>query len=496
MCRTNRRPIRAFKILSLAVLLACVAAAAPRALAGPASDTRNSSGIFIVPEPQPTPSHDYVFNPMVAIPFPPSVPESPPPPDEGAQSDATPPDAVAPADGIVAEATTLSAESPDTESSVPRVESVADVEVPANLINIVLLGTDRRPDWGDWRTDTIIVVSVNPVAQSVGMLSIPRDLWIEIPGFGVGRINTVDFIGEWKDAEGGGPGLLKRTIEHNIGIPIDRFARVDLEGFVKIVDALGGVTVAVNCPVHDAFIDEPLTGEQELGLIELDAGVHHLDGLTALRYARSRRNAVDFDRAERQQDLLRSLAEQNLNWDLLPKLPQLWNALHDAVETDLTLPELIHLASIGMQVQQDRIKSRVIDWNTTQNWVTASGGQVLLPNPETLPQAVQEFLYPPRTDSRLESEAAQVVIYNSSGVQGLGELAAKELARAGLNVTVEDNGGRMPQSLVVINQDKPVTRSVIQRTLDLGPRFVVRSPERRGNADILVILGADWDPCR
>lgn len=492
MYGTDRRPIGAFKILSFAVLLACVAAIAPRVLAGPASDTRKSNSIFIVPEPRPAPSHDYVFSPMLAIPFPPSVPEnSPPPPDEVTQADAP-----TQSGDIVAEATALFAETRDNNSTLPRAESARGVEVPANLINIVLLGTDRRPDWGDWRTDTIIVVSVNPVAQSVGMLSIPRDLWIEIPEFGVGRINTVDFIGEWKDAQGGGPGLLKRTIEHNIGIPIDRYARVDLEGFIKIVDALGGVTVAVSCPVHDAFIDQQLTGEDELGVIELDAGVHHLDGLTALRYARSRRSTADFDRAERQQDLLRSLAEQNLNWELLPKLPELWGALNESVETDLTLPELIHLASIGVKVQQNRIKSRVIDWSTTQNWVTASGGQVLLPNPETLPEAVQEFLFPPKSDSRLESEAARVVIHNSSGVAGLGELAARELARVGVDVSVEDRGGRMPQSLLIINQDKPVTRSVIQRTLDLGPRFVVRSPERRGDADIIVILGGDWDPCR
>jgi LCP family protein required for cell wall assembly len=419
MYRADRRPFGAFKILSVAVLLICSIALAPRVLADPASDTQHRSLVFTIPTLHPAPTHDYVFQPMLTIPFPPGVPADNAPPDEAAKKP----------DSLMSEATALVAASGDgQEKPTPtNAGGAPELDIPANLINIMLLGTDRRPDWGDWRTDTIIVVSINPVAQSVGMLSIPRDLWIEIPDFGVGRINTVDFIGEWKDAEGGGPGLLKRTIEHNIGIPINRYARVDLEGFIEIVDALGGVTVGVTCPINDAFIDEQLTGEEDLGVVDLSAGVHHLDGLTALRYARSRRNTVDFDRAERQQEVLRGLAEQHLNWDLLPKLPKLWRTLNDAVETDLTLPELIHLASIGLQVQDNHIKSRIIDWRTTDNWVTASGGQVLLPNPETLPQAVQEFLNPPQTDSRLEIEAARIELHNSSGVEGLGELAERQL---------------------------------------------------------------------
>lgn len=376
-----------------------------------------------------------------------------------------------------------------------EVDGVPLVEVPDGVINVVLLGTDKRPQWGDWRTDTIIVVSINPQAESVGMLSIPRDLWVRMPGFGVGRINTVDFIGEWKGAEGGGPGLLKRTIEVNLGLPIHRYARIDLEGFVQVIDALGGVTIDIECPVRDAFLDEPLTGEEGLAMIDLDVGVHHLDGLTALRYARSRRHGTDFDRARRQQKLLRSLAEQHLNWQLIMKLPYLWQSLKDAVETDLTLAEIVQLAMIGVQVQQDHIKSRFIDWRTTENWVTAGGAQVLLPNRETLPQAVAEFLNPPEEDRYLKAEHARIEVQNGTTTEGLAEIAARRLMRAGLRVVGTTQTGRLQRSTIIVYSPKPRTLKALQDTLNLDPEAVVHSPEPDPDVDLRVILGSDWQPC-
>jgi len=358
------------------------------------------------------------------------------------------------------------------------------------------LGTDRRPEWGDWRTDTIIVVSINPEARYVSMLSIPRDLWVRIPGYGVGRINTVDFIGEWKKAEGGGPGLLKRTIEENLGLPIHRYARIDLEGFIRIIDALGGVTIDVDCPIHDVFLDSPLTGEEDPAELNLEVGVHHMDGLTALRYVRSRRRGLDFDRSRRQQKLLRSLAEQYLNVSLLPKLPRLWEALQDAVETDLTLPELIQLAYIGLQIRQNHIKSRFIDWRVTDNFVTPAGAQVLLPNREKLAEAVAEFLNPPQEDTHLLAEEARIEILNATSKSGLGEVAAKRLERQGLKVTRVDISQTASETKVVVYAEKPHTLQSVLTLLKLDTARVVYSPEPADGVDIRVVLGTDWDSCR
>ncbi|MFQ5593370.1 MAG: LCP family protein [Anaerolineae bacterium] len=448
--------------------------------AGPAT-----RGVFIIPTPRPTPTANYTFRPLVSIPF------APIPPGLGAAPTVS---EVNPSASAVAVGASASArqvlDRPAEDPTTPFL-----TEIPAGVMNILLLGTDRRPEWGDWRTDTIIVVSINPQAQSVGMLSIPRDLWIQIPGFGVGRINAVDFIGEWKDAEGGGPGLLKRTIETNLDLPIQRYARINLEGFIEVIDALGGVTIDVDCPVHDAFLDGPLTGEEGLSPLDLDVGIHRLDGLTALRYARSRHGGTDFDRAQRQQKLLRSLAEQNLNWDLVWKLPSLWETLGDAVQTDLTLPEMIQLASVGLQIKQNRIKSRFIDWGTTDNWITAGGAYVLLPNHETLPQAVAEFLNPPEEDGRLEAEHARIAVQNGSPTDGLAEIAAKSLTRQGFEVVRTGHANRVSRSTVVVYNDKPRTLRALQHFLRLDPDAVVRSPEPNDRIDIQVLLGSDWQPC-
>lgn len=454
----------------------------PAALAEQPIDVPAAGGVFTSPTPQPTPTANHPFQPLGSIPFPPAAPDVKALREALARSNVN--------ETGVSRPAREKPQTSDDESTLPSLS-----ELSSDIINIVLLGADKRPEWGAWRTDTIIVVSINREAESVGMLSIPRDLWIQIPDVGVGRINTVDFIGEYQDVEGGGPALLKRTIEANLGLPVHRYARIDLEGFVQTVDALGGVTMDVECPVHDAFLDESLTGEEGFTKLELDVGVHHLDGLTALRYARSRRAGADFDRHQRQQELLRSLAEQNLNWQLIPKAPRLWETLSAAVETDLTLAEMIYLASVGMEIQQDRIKSRFIDWDTTENFVTAGGAMVLLPNDETLPQAVEEFLNPPKEDKRLELEHAQIEIFNGTTTEDLAEIAAKRLERRGLEVVDTGPISRFRRSIVIVNRTMPRTLEVLQNALRLDPDAVIESPEPDPNIDLQVVLGSDWEPC-
>ena len=124
-----------------------------------------------------------------------------------------------------------------------------------------MLGIDRRSgkSWGHL-TDTIIIVTVDPINKTAGMLSIPRDLQLTLPGNGEDRINTANVYGETRKYPGGGPALLKRTIEYNFGIPIDYYVMVDFQGFVKIIDALGGIDVNVTTELHDTKYPDPKTG--------------------------------------------------------------------------------------------------------------------------------------------------------------------------------------------------------------------------------------------
>ena len=205
---------------------------------------------------------------------------------------------------------------------------LAYVPPPAPLpsderINVLLLGIDRRggKGWG-YRTDTIIIVTVDPVQKTAGMLSIPRDLQVSIPGNGDDRINTANVWGYNNDYPGGGPALLKRTIETNFGIPIDYYIMADFQAFVEIIDTLGGIDVSVPTTLHDTKYPDPKPGDlYAFKTVHFDPGWQHMNGTRALEYARSRMSTSDFDRAKRQQLILVAIRDRALSLNLLPRLP-------------------------------------------------------------------------------------------------------------------------------------------------------------------------------
>jgi len=256
-------------------------------------------------------------------------------------------------------------------------------------INVLLLGVDRR-DAGDVpRADTIIVVTIDPLTKDVGMLSIPRDLLVIIPGYGQEKINAAYPLGMSSSLTG--PGLLRATIEYNFGIPIHYYAEVDFEGFVRIVDTLGGVVVDVPAPIKD---DEYPGEDYNYTRIYFAPGLQHMDGRTALRYVRTRHDDNDFSRGYRQQQVLRALREQGLRLDLLRKAPQLVDALADTVRTDLSPQQVLALAKLGSEIPRERIRSFTLLEATTSYW---EPGQpfYLIPNWPAI-QAILDEMFPPR----------------------------------------------------------------------------------------------------
>ena len=185
-----------------------------------------------------------------------------------------------------------------------------------------LLGVDTERTSSVWRTDTIILAFIEQEAERVGMLSIPRDLWVFIPDHGYGRINTVDALGEQAQGSGGGLALLDKTSRHNLGVPVDHYVRIDFNGFVRIIDAVGGVTVDVEKPVADIFPDP--SSPTGVFTMDLPVGSQHLDGRTTLAYCRSRSATNDFDRSRRQQKVLIALWKQAFTLETLAEAPYLW----------------------------------------------------------------------------------------------------------------------------------------------------------------------------
>ncbi len=257
--------------------------------------------------------------------------------------------------------------------------------------NVLILGIDRRPEEGNVvRSDTIMLATVYPRGPRVALLSIPRDLYLEIPGYGPGRINTAHFWGE-NEAEGNGPTLAMQTVAQNLGVPVHHYVRVDFDGFRAIVDAVGGVDIVV----EEAIVDnEYPTADYGTIRIEIPAGPQRMDGETALRYARSRHGSSDFDRAKRQQQVLIALAQRMLEPGAWLKLPLVYRAVLDNTETDMTGQDLLLLAPTLYRTGPDGIEHRVIDREMIQPWTTPTGGAVLLPEWELISPLIQELFAP------------------------------------------------------------------------------------------------------
>jgi LCP family protein required for cell wall assembly len=361
------------------------------------------------------------------------------------------------------------------------------LQIPDGYINIVLLGSDKRPNSGAWRTDSMIIVSVDPEANLVRLLSIPRDLWVYIPGHGYNRVNTADLWGEL-DRKGGGPERVKRTIHHNLGIPIHYYVRVDFAGFIKIIDAVGGIDVDVECPLPD---------------IKLSAGMHHMSGQDALRYARSRKSTNDFDRGRRQRKVLMALWDQSLTLDIIPRLPELWQAMANTFQTDMMLDQVINMAYLGAQLKPQRILSKAIGPAQVQSWVTPEGAAVLLPRQEELRTMLQNFYAPLDTSSLDSSSKMRVRVLNGSQRKQAEDLAASALSWEGYKVVSRGAADRTDYGQTVVQAYSGdlaaamrIARTVGAPTTAVQDMAGAAQPDPGEPVDVVVILGANYNPCR
>lgn len=274
----------------------------------------------------------------------------------------------------------------------------SDLPVPdwgrKERVNILLLGVDQRPqEVGPCRTDTMILVTVDPATNTAGMLSIPRDLYVEIPGYGLNRINAAHFIGDRDDYPGGGPALAKKTVQYNLGVPIHYYIRINFQGFRDIIDALGGITVEVEREIWDDKYPDENYGYMT---IYIPAGVQQMDGEMALRYARTRHNGSDFVRLRRQQKVLLAIREKALSLDLIPRLPDLLRTMGYTVDTDLDPQEVLALAQIARQIEKGDIKSAVIDETMAVSVILPdTGANVLYPLRDKIAGVVEEIFSSP-----------------------------------------------------------------------------------------------------
>jgi LCP family protein required for cell wall assembly len=324
------------------------------------------------------------------------------------------------------------------------------------------------------------------------MLSIPRDLWVDIPGHGQGRINTADFLG----AQDGRPDgtLLKETVALNLGLPVDRFVRVNFQAFVQVVDALGGLEVVVDCPLEDYFLDDGVAGP---GPVAVETGAQHLDGATALRYARSRHSTSDFDRSRRQQRVLRAMVERAREQGLLTSAPAILASLREHVQTDLGLPELLALGLAATKLADARVRTGQLDQHELMDWTTAEGAQVLLAEPAAV-AAKLDAIVNDRGPEAAGNAAPALALVDGTGRPGWDRVAGMRLAEAGLPAESVRAAAPGPGSAVYYRFDAEAAARDAAQALGLGEETLLPiaalDPAQRLGSPVQVHLGADWAP--
>lgn len=382
------------------------------------------------------------------------------------------------------------------------------IPVPPGVVNIMLLGSDIRPDDAGYRTDTIIVVSINTNEGTVSMLSLPRDLFVYVPGWTMSRINTADSRGAAVGWPGGGPGLLRETLLYNFGIQTHHYARVDFNGFTEIVDTLGGVDVPVDCafqdwiPVDFSLTEEELEDPDKWELHTLDVGVHHLDGDMALWYARARIRTSDYDRARRQQQILRAIwgRSTSLGWlepgpESVRRISQLWTTGNEIIETDMGLGNILQLVPIASDLDTSRIRSYFIGPAEIIGWRTPDGSQVSLPNPEAVENIVSLALQPPAANF-VAANTATVEVRNGTSIDRLDEVGADRLGWEGQIAIPTGDSDAPANNLTVIYDFKGTSKGSqvyeLQRILGVPFDRVVVQPDPNRSVDYLVVLGDDF----
>lgn len=240
---------------------------------------------------------------------------------------------------------------------------------------LLLVGLDRRQPNQFSRSDVIMLFSIERKTRSLSLLSIPRDLWVRIPNYGRYRINAAYFFGEYYEANG--PELARKTVESVFGIPVHAVAAVDFTGFTALINAFGGVDVTVAKTLVDNLYP---TLDYGYTRIVIPAGPQHMDGETALIYARTRHPDNDFKRMGRQQNLITSARAGLFSDESIGIFPLLLGRFNEIVVTDLTLTEQLVLLRDLYLLSDVPVNARVIEPPLVYNYVTEGGAQVLLPN--------------------------------------------------------------------------------------------------------------------
>ena len=395
-----------------------------------------------------------------------------------------------------------------TPVSTPLPTSSADLAPApwdgASPVTLLVMGLDYR-DWesndGPPRTDTMILLTIDPLTKTAGMLNIPRDLWVSIPGFEYGKINTAYPLGEAYEVPGGGPALAKQTIESLLGVPIDYYAIIDFYAFEQFIDELGGINVSVP---EEIAVDPIGKGNT----VFLEVKDYLLDGPTALAYARARHSeGGDFDRAQRQQQVILAIKDRIIDLgpaQMAARAPALYNQLAAGIHTDLSLEDALKLGWLALDIPIPSIQRGAIAPPKSVMFAKSPDGtqDILIPVPDQI-RLVRDQVFASSTmaspvlntgddQANMQAEAATIVVANGTYIEGLAQETQAYLQSQGANVVDTQNGEYNTYTRIIDYTGNPYTDRYLVDLMNISPYSISFQYDPNSPVDVLVILGDDW----
>jgi LCP family protein required for cell wall assembly len=339
------------------------------------------------------------------------------------------------------------------------------------------------------------------------MISLPRDLWVEIPGFEPNRINTANLLGDANAYPGGGgPALAAKTVSTNFGIHVEKYISINFQVFTTLVETIapGGVEICITETIDDP--DYPNAG---YGIIHVhfDPGCQRLTAEELLQYARTRATSgADFDRARRQQEVLRALRNEALSLggitNLAAHAPALWDELADSYRTNVTLEELLALGRLMGEIDGEDIRSGVVDNRYVDLGTTPAGDQVLIPRASSVSFLFQQILNPhdipdlAELRSRAQAEQASIVVFNNTSIVGLAGNTQEWLISQGVTITginSVQNGTNAPTQ-IRDNTNNHWTARYLAALMGIPPERILPGVDGLTTEDVLVLVGDDILP--
>lgn len=395
-------------------------------------------------------------------------------------------------------------EDPDLiETQVPQ----ADLPDPdpwdgTSRVNVLLLGLDLR-DEEEFdeapRSDTMILLSMDPLNNTAAAIAIPRDLWVPIPGFNYQKINVAYRFGELYDIPGGGPALAVKTVESLLGVPIDFYAQIDFQAFVDFINHIEGLKFT---------FDEPTTLDRrgKWNTVTLEPGTYTLDGEYVLAYARDRHSeGDDFDRSSRQMEVILKIRDRILEFNMLPTLvknsPAIYDDLSTGIRTNMSLNQVIQLAWKAMEIPRDNIQMVVIGPEHVTLEKSPDGLDILRPIPDKIRLLRDQVLSssgvlgPVEEDDLLTlvaEESARVTLLNGSYQNDLAEKTAAWMRDQGVNVLGTGFANPTAVSSVTLQGPAPYALKWIAETFGMNTGQINHDFSPNSETDIILILGDDW----